>query len=54
MKVQTMAPVKRSVICTCGWGAVLPTLAVANVMIERHLIEACEGCDYAVQMEDAA
>jgi hypothetical protein len=53
VRVETFAPVRRSVACSCGAGAILPTLRAANDWEARHLLEGCEGCDHVVNVEDA-
>lgn len=50
--VETVAAVRRSVACSCGAGAVLPTLRAANEWEGRHAAEGCEGCDHVVSIED--
>lgn len=42
---------QRSVICTCGWGSIFPTLRAANAAIAVHMKEGTEGCDHAVDIE---
>lgn len=50
----TQRNIRRSVICTCGWGGVFPEISPAQSAIDRHFEEGSEGVDHAVNIEDAA
>jgi hypothetical protein len=50
--VETLAPVRRSVICVCGWGGVFPDIRKAGDAADDHIKDGCEGCDHAVNIAD--
>lgn len=40
----------RLAMCCCGWAQRFPNLREANIGIDQHLAEGCEGCDHAVDL----